>query len=259
MADETSIQVNFARPMPLFPLDSAVLLPQQVLPLHIFEPRYVQLIEHALDGPGQFALAVFRGTRWKQEYHGKPPLMPAVCLAQIVQHERLEGPAAADDIGAEAAGAGGGPLVRRYNILVQGVCRARILEELPPRSTKGPPRLYRMARLEPVGIDPDEETKLYGIREKLSEMLEDGPLSKLTHAEWVAERIRNQEIPTAVLLELVSFALPIHREMRYRPRAEGDAGERADLISRELGSLQMMIRLAGAQRPEEWPKGMSWN
>lgn len=242
MADEMSIQVNFARAVPLFPLETAALLPQQVLPLHIFEPRYIQLVEHALDGPGQFALAVFEGNRWKQDYHGKPPLRPAVCLAQVVQHERLED--------------------GRYNILVQGVCRARILEELRPAPgpTSAPPeRLYRMARLEPVGIDPEEETKLYGVRERLTELLEDGPLTQLSHADWVVERIRNEEIPTAVVLELVSFALPIHREMRYRLLEEGDAGERADIISRELVGLRGLLRQAEAQRSEEWPKGMSWN
>jgi uncharacterized protein len=240
MAEETSIQVNFARPVPLFPLDSAVLLPQQVLPLHIFEPRYVQMVERVLDGPGQFAVAVFRGEHWKQEYHARPPLMPAVCLAQIVQHERL------DD--------------GRYNILVQGVCRARILDEVPsPASEVGPERLYRVASLEPVGIDPEEETKLYGVRERLTELLEEGPLVQLTHAEWVVERIRNGDIPTGVVLELVSFALPTRRETRYRLLEEGDAGERAEIISRELSGLRRLIALARAQRPEEWPKGVSWN
>lgn len=237
MAEETSIQVNFSRPVPLFPLDSAVLMPQQVLPLHIFEPRYVQMIQQALDAAGQFAVAVFHGARWKQEYHGKPPLRPAVCLAQIVQHERLED--------------------GRYNILVQGVCRARIVEELP--APKDEQRLYRCARLEPVGIDPDEERKLYGIRERLTEMLEEGPLTQFSHAGWVAERIRNEEIPTGVVLELVSFALPLRGELRYRLLEEADVAERAEMISRELASLGHLIRLARAQHPEEWPKGVSWN
>ena len=52
MSDETAIQVNFGRPMPVFPLDQVTLLPQQVLPLHIFEPRYRQMVTDALDGSG---------------------------------------------------------------------------------------------------------------------------------------------------------------------------------------------------------------
>jgi len=235
MAEESSIQVNFAKPMPLFPLDSAVLLPQQVIPLHIFEPRYRQMIEHTLDSAGQFALAVFRGPKWKQEYHGRPPLRPAVCIGQIVQHESLPD--------------------GRYNLLLQGVCRARIAQEQPPDSD----RLYRTATLEPVGIDSEEEQKLYGVRERLTELLADGPLSQLHHAEKVVEHIRNDEIPTSVVLELVSFVLPTNREVRYRLLAEGDAGQRADLLENELLGLQHLIRRASAQHPESWPKGCSWN
>jgi uncharacterized protein len=249
MADDSTVQVNFGRPVPLFPLETAALLPQQVLPLYIFEPRYVQMVDLVLDGTGQFAMAVFEGSRWKQEYHGRPPLRPAVCLAQIVQHERLEG-----GISGSAAGAS------RYNILVQGVCRARIEEELPAAADEnGPVGLYRTAKLSPVGIDPEEETKLYGLRERLTEMLEDGPLTRLSHAQWIVERIRNEEIPTSVVLELVSFALPTRREVRYRLLEEGDAGERAEILSRELSGLESLIRRASAQHPEEWPKGMSWN
>jgi uncharacterized protein len=250
MAEESSIQVNFGKPMPLFPLDSVVLLPQQVVPLHIHEPRYVQMIDRALDASGQIAMAVFEGGDWKQQYHGRPPLRPAVCIGQILRHEKLPGADAADD-----------PILisedvdHRYNILLQGVCRARILKELPPHAG----RLYREAILEPVGIEPEEEYKLYGVRERLTELLEDEPLAQLSHASWVVERIRDEEIPTDVILELVSFALPTRREMRYRLLAEADVTQRADLIEHELIGLRHLIRLAKAQHPEEWPKGVSWN
>lgn len=235
MADETSIQVNFGRPMPLFPLDGVTLLPQQVLPLHIFEPRYRQMVEDALDGPGQIAMAVFKGDRWKQEYHGRPPIHNAVCIGQIIQHERL-----ADG---------------RFNIVLQGICRGRIVEESGPQAGK----LYRQALLEPVGIDDDEEHKLYGVRERLAEMLSEGPLTRMTAAEWVIERIENEAIPTSVILELVSFTLLTDRELRLKLLNEGDAAERAELVQNELVSLSKMLRRAEAQHPEEWPKGMSWN
>jgi Lon protease-like protein len=235
VADESSILVNFGRPMPVFPLDTAALLPQQVIPLHIFEPRYVQMVEHALDSTGQFAMAVFQGRRWKQEYHGRPPMRAAVCVGQVLEHQRLP--------------------QNKYNVLLQGVCRARILREIPP----GSEHLYREAMLEPVGIDEAAETKLYGVRERLTELLSEAPLSRLVNAEEIVKRIHDEDIPTAVILELVSFALPTHREVRYRLLAEGDAGERAELIESELVGLQHLIRQAGAQHPERWPKGLSWN
>ena len=85
-----------------------------------------------------------------------------------------------------------------------------------------------------MGIDPEEETKLYGVRERLTELLEEGPLSMLNNAEWMVERMRQEEIPTSVILELVSFVLPTRKEIRYRLLAEGDAGERAELIGARL-------------------------
>jgi uncharacterized protein len=234
-ADESTIQVNFGKPIPLFPLDTVVLLPQQVLPLHIFEPRYRQMVERALDGAGQIGMSVFRGNRWKQEYHGRPPLLPAVCLGQILQHEKL-----ADG---------------RYNIVLQGVCRARIVAELPASKE----RLYRQAMLEPVGVNSDDEDKLYGVRERLAGLLSEGPLTKFTAAEWVLERVHNEEIPTAALLELVSFTLVNDTRLRYKLLSEADAGVRADIIESELLNLQRLVRQAAAQRPESWPKGCSWN
>ena len=116
MSDETAIQVNFGRPRPIFPLDQVTLLPQQVLPLHIFEPRYRQMVTDALDGSGQIAMAVFEGRDWKQQYHGRPPIRPAVCIGHIAQHEKL-----ADG---------------RYNIILRGVCRARVIKELAPRDAR---------------------------------------------------------------------------------------------------------------------------
>lgn len=235
LMSEDSIQVNFGKPVPLFPLDTAALLPQQLLPLRIFEPRYRQMVEHALDGAGQIAIAVFEGSRWKQEYHGRPPLRPAVCIGQIMQHEH------------QADG--------DYAILLQGVCRARIVREFAPSAD----RLYRLAHLEPVGIDSGAEQKLLGVRERLSELLTDEPLSNLTRAKFVVQHIHNHAIPTEIILELASFHLPTSRESRYQLLAESDAGVRAALIESELVDLRNLLERAAHQHPEYWPKGCSWN
>lgn len=235
MSEEVSIQVNFSRPMALFPLDQATLLPQQVLPLHIFEERYLQMINDALDGAGQVAMAIFRGSRWKHEYHGRPPLRPAVCVGQIVQHEQLPD--------------------GRYNILLQGICRARIVEELPAEEGV----LYRRAMLQPVGVGEVDEAELESLRDWLDDALTEGPLRQMTAASSILEYVRNDEIPTSALLELVSFTMTGGGELRYRLLAEGDAAQRARLVKHELEHIQALIRRARAQHPEQWPKGCSWN
>lgn len=46
--------------IPLFPLPSVVLFPGMLLPLHIFEPRYRQMIKDAMATDGQFGLLLCR-------------------------------------------------------------------------------------------------------------------------------------------------------------------------------------------------------
>ena len=42
------------RELPLFPLPDVVLFPQEVLPLHIFEPRYRMLLRTVMAGDQRF-------------------------------------------------------------------------------------------------------------------------------------------------------------------------------------------------------------
>lgn len=233
VSDGQSISVNFAREMPIFPLEAVVLLPQQVLPLHIFEERYRQMIGRCLDGSGQLAIAVVR--EGVEDTSGNPPVQPAVCVAQIVQHETLPD--------------------GRYNVLLQGVCRARIHRELPPTTE----RLYRAAFLEPVGEPNPDSDHLFALREWIEAELSDGPLKQMAVAEHVVEYVRNEEVPNSAVLELVSFALLTDPALRYRLLSEGDLDERAAIVRAELADLSRLISLAQSQNSKDWPKGCSWN
>lgn len=228
--------MNFSRPMPIFPLDSVALLPQQAIPLHVFEPRYRQMIGRVLDTTGQFALATFAGNRWKQEYHGRPPLRPAVCVAQIVQHEKT------DD--------------GRFAVMVQGVCRAKIVEEMPAEEG----RLYREARLEPVGLDENADPlELEEVRTLLDELLSEGPLTRMAAAEPVLKFIRDPDVPAAAILELAAVSLIHRQDLLYRLLQEAELGARARLVLDELSHLESLIKRAEAQGTPDAPKGVSWN
>ncbi|MEZ5962886.1 MAG: LON peptidase substrate-binding domain-containing protein [Planctomycetota bacterium] len=72
---------------PVFPLAGVFLFPGQLLPLHIFEPRYRQMIEDSLDGTGRLILAAPCEDRTPLP---QGPCLPAVCgLGEIVKHHRL--------------------------------------------------------------------------------------------------------------------------------------------------------------------------
>ncbi|MCY2956932.1 MAG: LON peptidase substrate-binding domain-containing protein [Planctomycetota bacterium] len=100
-------------PVPMFPLPGFFLYPAQMLPLHIFEPRYRQMIDESLDGHGRIIIgtALSGGET--------PPVLAVAGLGEIIRHEKLPD--------------------GRYHVWLLGLTRVRI-EEAPSD------RLYRMAR-----------------------------------------------------------------------------------------------------------------
>lgn len=230
------VQVNFGRPMPLFPLPDTVLLPHAVLPLHIFEPRYRQMIDDVLEGSHQIAMATFNNKDWKSHYHGSPPLRPAVCVGHIVQHESM-----ADG---------------RHNILLHGVCRARIRQTIDPDSE----RRYRLAKLTPLETVEHPPKPMTSVRRSLHRLLSSPRLrAKMRSIDTVMQWFDRDDVSTQALLELIGFALVHDTEMKYRLLEEGSALRRAQILQHELVNLDHLVLAAERQAYRDWPKGMSWN
>jgi hypothetical protein len=72
----------------MFPLPGVFLYPNAVLPLHIFEPRYRQMIDDVLDGPGRIVLATIPPGEVETPAH-PPIVLPVAGLGEIVRHEKL--------------------------------------------------------------------------------------------------------------------------------------------------------------------------
>lgn len=237
-----TITIDFNEPIALFPLTGAVLLPHAPQALHIFEPRYRQMVEDCLESveggnllqAKPIAMAIPAGADWNGPTIGDPPLRPAACVGKIVQHARLPD--------------------GRHNIILHGVCRATIREVMEP----APGRLYRFGRLLPIE-EPGRIPKLSATRRRLRELLDGPRLRRMTSADAVRQWIAREDVPTHALVELVSFALLKDDELRYRMLAEPDARTRAKLLTSELVNLDRLVALAERQGHGSWPKGMSWN
>ena len=75
--------------IPIFPLPRVVLLPSEVLPLHIFEPRYIELVHDAIATHRVIGMVeVLPGH--EEELHGSPPVREIGCVGFIAAHEELE-------------------------------------------------------------------------------------------------------------------------------------------------------------------------
>lgn len=237
-----SFLVDFDQPIPLFPLVSVVLYPQTVQPLHIFEPRYRQMIEDAvarsIDGDlaksGPIALAVLEKGVVGHESIGSPPLKPVVCVGRILKNHPL-------------------PDGRR-NILVHGICRALIRSIDEPDGD----RLYRVGTLRPIE-SPLAEAPSPVVREALKRLLNGDQLARMHAAEAVRDWVDQEEVPIETLIEMASFVLVKDEQIRYRLLQEPDPSERARIVYGELHRLDRLVARCDQQGWRDWPKGLSWN
>jgi len=94
--------------LPLFPLPNVVLFPNVFLPLHIFEPRYREMVAAAVESDRLIGMVLLK-PGWEHDYEGRPPVYPIGCSGLITHVERLED--------------------GRYNIVLRGMERFRILSE----------------------------------------------------------------------------------------------------------------------------------
>ncbi len=115
--------------LPIFPLPGAVLLPHALVPLHIFEPRYRKMTKDCEGGLRVLALANIPDDHAAGE---RPPrVAPVIGVGLLAKVEPLPD--------------------GRFNIVLRGVRRAVIEEELP---TAEPYRLVRAAPLDPSPPSP---------------------------------------------------------------------------------------------------------
>jgi len=119
------------RRIPLFPLPGVVLLPGTLLPLHIFEPRYRAMVAEALEADRLIGMALLK-PGWETAAE-PPPIHPVGGAGEIVESEDLPD--------------------GRYNILLQGRFRYRVLEEAPANP-------YRTARVQELPL------RAFGSREE---------------------------------------------------------------------------------------------
>lgn len=229
MAD--TLTIDFSKAVPLFPLPDCMLLPHATLPLHIFEPRYRVMVRDALDAAGLIAMAIFEGGHWKVDYQGQPPLRPYVCIGYILRHEPL-----ADG---------------RYNILLQGVCRARIRKELPHQP-------YRVALLAPADTRPTMEIDLHDQRQRLEGLIEDPTLGQLASIVNIRKWMRS-DIPTTALIDLSILSLASTAGDRYDMLAQPDPEKRAHWLEQCLHDTRHTVRLANRLGPSQTDDGLNLN
>jgi len=115
--------------IPIFPLEGALLLPGGRMPLNIFEPRYLQMVDEAITGSRLIGI-IQPSLDGALRDDGEPELCNVGCIGRIIAFSE----------------SGDG----RYLISLQGVCRFRVAHEL---TVKTP---FRQCKPAPFLTDLDE-------------------------------------------------------------------------------------------------------
>jgi Lon protease-like protein len=90
LTDIDAIKEDFPKCVPVFPLPGTVLFPGALMPLHIFEPRYREMVRDALEGDRLIAMGLLAQCS-RDEYRTKPPFHDTVCVGHLLRHEELAG------------------------------------------------------------------------------------------------------------------------------------------------------------------------
>ena len=189
---------DVSRVLPLFPLEGVFLLPRQVLPLQVFEPRYRQLVEDVLDRQGRFVMAtVLEGERAEvdEELEDSPPRLLSIGgLGEIARHEKTPD--------------------GRYLIWLLGLGRQAIEET-------DSDRLYRQARTVPLAVVPPTPLEEEQLTPPVRAALEERSSEPLQIPD---------EVPLEFLADALSQKLQLPQSAMEPIFCEPDVAKRARMV-----------------------------
>jgi uncharacterized protein len=111
---------EFPEIIPVFPLPNFVLFPHVQVPLHIFEPRYREMVADVANSHRVIGMMMLKG-EWERDYHAFPDLYEIGCAGKISDLTRLPD--------------------GRFNVVLDGLAEFRVLREVRERS-------YRQAQVQ---------------------------------------------------------------------------------------------------------------
>ena len=186
--------------IPVFPLGGALLLPRADLPLNIFEPRYLAMIDQALSTDRLVGM-IQPGTGHEAE--DAPELMKVGCVGRITSY-------------AEAADG-------RMLVTLTGVCRFQLVDELAATT----PYRQVIANYHPFAADLASGTGASEVnRPALLKIFRDYLSANDMSADWGEV----DQAPTEVLVNTLSLLAPYPPQEKQALLEAPDLKTRADVL-----------------------------
>jgi Lon protease-like protein len=211
LEDVTKLPDDFDGQVRLFPLPNLVVFPHAMQPLHLFEPRYVQMLKDSMVNDRLIAMATLtplEGTNWPTK---QPPIAPTVCVGRILTHSEIE-----DD---------------RHNILLVGIRRAKLVAEIDA----GKP--YRLGQVEMIEDYELEGSQAEGRRLKKLLLEAFGavmPVGKTMQQNL--HQLMADQMSLGPITDIVGYTLPFSVEDKLKLLREGDVSTRARFLISQLNS-----------------------
>ncbi len=205
-----------AAALKVFPLHGVAVLPGTPAPFHIFEPRYKALVGDALEGDRMLAVPSLFG---KADAHAPRPALRSVCGAGIIEAEERYPDG-------------------RYDIVVRGLARVRLVEELPQS------KLYREFRAEiledrlPAGGAAALEGELEALRQIVYEL--STKLPKESGAPQLAEAV-SQMKDLSSIVDLVAAAAVSDPGTRQEVLEQLDVAKRLEMVIEEVAGVVLVL------------------
>ena len=199
--------------VPIFPLPGAILFPRSQLPLHIFEPRYREMVRDAIEGTGR--IAVIQPHRHDDD--NQAPLYAVGCVGELVGIEELED--------------------GRFNIVLLGSNRFRLLREAEIDAS------YRCAEVDIEAFDDGEPEPLPLIQraEVEREARRLGDAMGLV-VDWAAVAKLDDEMLVNAIAQVAPFDVGAKQALLEQESLDG----RADLLV-QLMQFQRMAVTGGIE------------
>lgn len=203
---------DFPETVRLFPLPNLVLFPHVVQPLHIFEPRYREMLMESLQADRLIAMATL-APGWEEAYEENPPISPHGCLGRIMLHEELTD--------------------GRHNILLAGLSRIEVLREMPSAKP------FRVAV---AALREDRSVQDGNLRSsKLYQQLQEALVKLLPFVPDAREQLGQlleREIPLGTLTDLVAYLLDLELSEKLVLLGETRVTYRAEMLANRLATLR---------------------
>ena len=198
---------------PVFPLPNSVLFPDTVLPLHIFEPRYRQMVRDVAGGEGRMAIALLE-PGFEEDYEGSPAFHRVGTLGRVENLEELPN--------------------GRFDLHLVGLRRVEF-EEIPS------PTAYRLARLiarDETGVD-DADPEI--VRSKLDLLASHAFLVQQVSGETAPSLVANERLTFRAAVNGACANMPTEAQLRQSLLEIDDLRERQRNAQQMVNEMLEMV------------------